>query len=74
VHPELKMKRLVLVLLAIVMLGLLALGAADKAPAIAFDGIAKDFGTVTEGEMLKYVFPFKNKGDATLEILKVEPS
>jgi len=56
------------------MLGLLALGSADKAPVIAFDGIAKDFGTVTEGETLKHVFTFRNKGDTTLEILKVEPS
>jgi hypothetical protein len=68
------MKRLLPVLLAILLLGLLTLGAADKAPAIAFDGVAKDFGTVTEGESLKHVFTFKNKGEATLEILKVEPS
>ena len=50
------------------------MGAAEKGPVIAFDGTAKDFGTVTEGESLKHVFIFKNAGDATLEILKVEPS
>jgi|PlaIllAssembly_1097288.scaffolds.fasta_scaffold226762_1 hypothetical protein len=68
------MKRLLPVLLAILALGLVALQAAEKTAVIAFDGITKDFGTVTEGERLKYVFTFKNKGDATLEILKVEPS
>jgi hypothetical protein len=68
------MRRLFPVLLAILVLGLAALGAAEKAPVIAFEGIAKDFGTVTEGESLKHVFAFRNKGDATLEILKVEPS
>jgi hypothetical protein len=68
------MKRLLPVLLAILALGLVTLQAAEKTAVIAFDGITKDFGTVTEGERLKYVFIFKNKGDATLEILKVEPS
>ncbi len=68
------MRRLFPVLLAILLLGLVATEAVEKAPVIAFDGIAKDFGTVTEGESLKQVFTFKNKGDATLEILKVEPS
>jgi hypothetical protein len=68
------MKRLLPVLLAILALGLVTLQAAEKTAVIAFDGITKDFGTVTEGERLKYVFTFKNKGDATLEILKVEPS
>ena len=68
------MRRIFPVLFSILVLGLVALGAAEKAPVIAFDGIAKDFGTVTEGQSLKHVFTFKNKGDATLEILKVEPS
>jgi hypothetical protein len=68
------MKRLLPVLLAILALGLVMLQAAEKTAVIAFDGITKDFGTVMEGESLKYVFTFKNKGDATLEILKVEPS
>jgi hypothetical protein len=68
------MKRLLSVLLAVLMPGLLALGSAVKAPSIAFDSTSRDFGTVTEGESLKQVFTFRNKGDATLEILKVEPS
>lgn len=68
------MRRLLPVLLAILALALVTLQAAEKTAVIAFDGITKDFGTVTEGESLKYVFTFKNKGDATLEILKVEPS
>lgn len=68
------MKRLVSVLFAVLIAGLLALESAEKAPSIAFDSVARDFGTVTEGENLKHVFTFRNKGDATLEILKVEPS
>ncbi len=68
------MKRILPVLLAILVLGLIALQAAEKVPVIAFDTVAKDFGTITEGQSLKHVFTFKNKGDATLEIMKVEPS
>lgn len=68
------MNRPLLVLLAILVFALLTLGAAERAPMIVFDSIAKDFGTVTEGESLKHVFVFKNKGDSTVEIFKVEPS
>ena len=71
---ELRMKRLLPVLVVFLMAGLLALGSAVKAPSIVFDSTSRDFGTVTEGEILKQVFTFSNKGDATLEILKVEPS
>ena len=74
VRAELMMKRILPVLLVILVPGLVVLNAAEKASVIAFDAIAKDFGTVTEGQSLKYVFTFKNKGDATLEIMKVEPS
>lgn len=74
VHSELMMKRLLPVLPAILALGLITLQAAEKTAAVAFDSITRDFGTVTEGERLKYVFTFKNRGDAVLEILKVEPS
>ena len=55
-------------------LGLLSLSAQDKAPKIEFDSTIQDCGKITEGETLKHVFRFTNKGDATLEILKVEPS
>ena len=52
----------------------LVISAQDKPPVIEFDSLSKDFGKVTEGQVLRHVFRFTNKGAATLEILKVEPS
>jgi len=46
----------------------------ERVATIVFDKQSKDFGKVMEGEKLKHVFLFKNKGTATLEILRVEPS
>ncbi len=46
----------------------------SKAPAIVFDSQTKDFGTVVEGDPLKHVFHFTNKGSGTLNILNVAPS
>ena len=41
---------------------------------MVFDTGAKDFGKVTQGETIKHIFSFDNKGSATLEILGMEPS
>jgi len=68
------MKRLCLAIMAALMVGVLSLPAQEKVPLIVFDGQTKNFGKVYEGEILKHVFKFSNKGTATLEILKVEPS
>ena len=46
--------------------------AQTKAPTIVFEAQSKDFGKATEGQLLKHVFKFTNKGTATLEILSVE--
>jgi len=54
--------------------GALLLPAQDKRPVISFDSQTKDVGKVTEGETIKHIFRFTNKGEATLEIFKVEPS
>ncbi len=54
--------------------GTALLTAQDKRPAVTFDSQTKDFGKVTEGQTIKHVFKFTNKGDAVLEIYKVEPS
>jgi hypothetical protein len=43
-----------------------------KTPTIVFQGQSKDFGKTTEGELLKHVFSFTNKGTGALEILNVE--
>jgi hypothetical protein len=44
------------------------------APSIAFEGSAKEFGKVAEGEVLTHVFNFTNEGKGPLHILKLEPS
>jgi hypothetical protein len=54
--------------------GLTALSGQDRAPSMIFDSPTKDFGKVIQGEMLKHVFSFSNKGLTTLKILSVEPS
>ena len=38
-----------------------------------FESQTKDFGKAVEGEVLKHVFKFTNKGNETLEIAKIEP-
>lgn len=68
------MKRFCLAAYALLAVGLFPLYAQDKAPIIVFDSQTKDFGHVTEGETLKHIFRFTNKGTATLDIIKVEPS
>jgi hypothetical protein len=54
--------------------GQLALWGQDKAPSMVFDNLVKDFGKVMQGETIKHVFSFSNKGSSTLEILSVGPS
>ena len=46
--------------------------AQESRPAIVFDSLVKDFGHVVEGETVRHVFKFTNKGDAPLQILNVE--
>ncbi len=58
----------------VLLLGMIPLLGQDKVPVISFESVTKDFGKVTEGEVLKSVFKFSNKGAAPLDILKVEPS
>ena len=41
---------------------------------MVIDNPVKDFGKVMQGETIKHVFSFSNKGSTTLEILSVEPS
>jgi len=67
------MKARFLAACVVLTLGATNLIAQEKIPTIVFESLAKDFGKVTEGETLKYIFKFANKGQARLEILKVEP-
>ncbi len=47
--------------------------ALQKTPSLVFETLTKDFGNVTLGDEVKYVFKFTNKGQGTLEIHSVEP-
>jgi hypothetical protein len=68
------MKRIWLGFLVVLAASALPLFGLDNAPAIFFDSTTKDFGKVTEGETLKHIFKFTNKGNATLEIASAEAS
>jgi hypothetical protein len=45
-----------------------------RTPSIAFDDTTKDLGKVTQGEVAKHVFSFRNQGTGTLKISSVETS
>ena len=45
-----------------------------KGPAIYFEKTSIDVGTIAQGETIKQVFTFTNKGSGTLQILDVAPS
>jgi len=45
-----------------------------KKPSIVFDSMTKNAGKVTQGETVKQVFTFTNKGSGTLEIINVKPT
>jgi hypothetical protein len=48
--------------------------AAQKRARAVFNETAHDFGKVKQGDVLTYEFVFKNQGDATLEVNRVETS
>ena len=68
------MNRFSLTVFALAAAAFLPLHAQERAPRIVFDSQTKDFGKVIEGQPLKHVFRFTNKGNATLQILNVAPS
>jgi len=61
-------KTLILALLAVVGLGLVALGA----PKISSDTMSYDFGTVLEGTVVSHTFVLTNSGDTALSISGVQ--
>jgi hypothetical protein len=68
------MKRILLALVLIMVFGLPATSR-QRVPAIEFDSITKEIGKLAyDGEVIMETFKFTNKGDATLEILGVQPS
>jgi hypothetical protein len=59
---------------ALLLLASAHLSAQDSRPTIVFDSQAHDFGKAIQGEELKHLFKFTNRGSAPLEIFKVEGS
>jgi hypothetical protein len=57
-----------------VVAGLSPVAGQVKKPAIVFDSIIKNAGTITQGEIAKQVFTYTNKGTAPLEIISVHPT
>jgi hypothetical protein len=45
-----------------------------KGPSISIENSSRDLGKVTQGEVIRQVFAFSNKGSGTLEILGVAHS
>ena len=68
------MKRFYSLMWMCLIVGLTVLSGQDKAPSMVVDNPVKDFGKVLQGETLKHVFRFMNKGSSTLEILDVAPT
>ena len=50
------------------------LAAQTGGSSIEFDNPIRDRGKVLQGDIIKEVFAFTNKGNSTLEIFGVEPS
>lgn len=46
----------------------------DKQPSIEFDFVSKDYGTVIQGQSIKQIFPFANKGAGVLRIMDIGKS
>jgi hypothetical protein len=46
----------------------------DKQPAIEFEFVSKDFGTVAQGQTIKQTFSFTNKGAGVLRIMDIGKS
>jgi len=70
----LPMKRWGLALWVTLTIAPVLLPAQGKIPIIVFDSLTKDVGSVVEGQTLKHVFKFTNKGTALLEIIRAEGS
>jgi len=70
-------KTLMLTGLAVVMwmlAGLSVVAGQTGTPSIVFDNTSNDLGSITQGEIAKHVFAFKNDGTGTLAIKSVETS
>jgi hypothetical protein len=46
----------------------------DKQPSIEFDFVSRDYGAVTQGQTIKQIFPFVNKGAGVLRIMDIGKS
>ena len=59
---ELRMKKPSLLFCLVLVVAALPLTAQDKSPSIVFESQSADHGTVTEGQVIKHIFKFANKG------------
>jgi len=49
-------------------------GIGQGKPSIQIENVNRDVGTIQQGDVIRQVFAFTNKGSGTLEILNVEHS
>jgi hypothetical protein len=56
------------------LVGLSIVTGQTRNPSIIFDNTSKDLGRITQGEIAKHIFAFRNEGTGMLEIKSVEPS
>jgi hypothetical protein len=67
------MRLYIALILSMPVLSMSGLGQA-KGPLLQIEDISRDVGTVLQGETIKQIFAFTNKGPGTLEIFNVEHS
>ncbi len=63
--------RLISTVLVLLLTALPTLNAQIKGPSIHFDTTERDLGKVTQGENIREVFSFTNRGSAALQILSI---
>ncbi len=68
------MKRLLSFICIVLAVTLPPLSAQEKGPSIVFDSVNRNVGRIPEGETIRNVFKFTNKGSAPLDIISVDAS
>jgi hypothetical protein len=61
-------------LLAFLLTGAIGALGQDKQPSIEFDFVSKDYGPVLQGQTIKQIFTFANKGAGVLRIMDIGKS
>jgi hypothetical protein len=66
--------RFYFMLLPFLLIGVIGALGQDKQPSIEFDFVSRDYGAVTQGQTIKQIFPFVNKGAGVLRIMDIGKS